>query len=67
MVGDHLEVSEAVSLMEVSLFKILVPESVHIDVGQICLVPDDVFMITSSPAGKGNVAIHIATLQECSS
>ena len=44
MVEEHLDVSGVISLTEVSLRN---PGtlSVHIVVGQICCVPDDVFMI----------------------
>ena len=43
-VNEHLDVSVVTSLMEICLQS---PGtlSVHIDVGQICCVPDDVFMI----------------------
>ena len=43
-VKEHLDVSVVTSLMEICLQS---PGtlSVHIDVGQICCVPDDVFMI----------------------
>ena len=45
MVGEHLDVSRVATLVEASLPK---PgtSSVLIDVGQICCVLDDVFMIT---------------------
>ena len=43
MVGEHLDVSGVVSLMEVSLQN-PVTSLVHIGVGQICCVPDDVFI-----------------------
>ena len=45
MVGEHLDVSGVISLMDVSLQN---PGtlSVHIVIGQICRVPEDVFMTT---------------------
>ena len=45
MVEEHVDVSEVISVMEVSL-RNLRTLSVHIDVGQICFVPDVVSMIT---------------------
>ena len=38
--------------------------SVYIGVGQMCCVPDNVFMIASSNTGERNVAIHTATGQD---
>ena len=55
-----MDVCGVLSLMEVSL-----TSSVHKDVSHICSVPDGVFIITSSNAGEGNVAKHIATRQDC--
>ena len=45
MLEEHLDVSGVTSLMEVSRQN-HGTLSVRIDVGQICCVPDDVFMIT---------------------
>ena len=47
----------------ISFSKILRKKSVHIDVDQICCVPDDVFMIILIKQRK-NVAVHTATLQD---
>ena len=44
IVGEHLDVSGVASLMEASL-RNPGTSSVHIDVGQICCVLDDVFML----------------------
>ena len=57
-------VSGMLSLMDVSLQN---PgtSNVHINVGQRCCVPVDVFVITPSNAGEGNVATHIASRQDC--
>ena len=43
--GQHLDVSEVISLMDVSLQN-LGSLSVDVNVGHICCVPDDVFMIS---------------------
>ena len=53
---------EVTSLNEVSLQN-LGTLSVHIDVGEMGCVPDDVFMIPSSNAGERHVAVHTATRQ----
>ena len=44
-VAEHLDVSAVASLM-VCFLQNPGSSSAHIDVGQICYVPDDVFMIT---------------------
>ena len=44
-VAEHMDVSGVASLMECFLQNPS-SSSAHIDVGQICCVPDDVFMIT---------------------
>ena len=55
---EHLDVSGVVSLMERSLQN-LGTSSVHIDVGQICSVPDDVFMtILIDPWRKKRCSTH---------
>ena len=56
---EHLDVSGGTSLMERSLQN---PGTsvVHIDVAQICCVPDDVFMITPIKTWRKNVAVHTA-------
>ena len=57
MVEEHLDVSGVISLVEVSLQNpgIL---SVHIVVGQICCVPDDVLIILIKRWRKKQYSTH---------
>ena len=59
---EHLDFSGVTSLME-SFLQNPEKKSVHIDVDQICCVPDDVFMIILIKQRK-NVAVHTSTLQD---
>ena len=61
---ERMDVSVVLSLMEASLQN-LDTSCVHIDVGQIRCVPDDVFMITLIKRWRRNDAMQIITCQGC--
>ena len=56
--AEHFVVSGVFSLMEVS-FPNLGTSSVQVDVSQICCVPDNVFMITSSNVEEGTLQCRL--------